>query len=159
MLREVDFYIGVVLSRLIRESSDQLNIRSIPQVASSAICVDGVVALFIKHCTKRLTPWSFTFTEDQIDQIHRVRMAKLEPVIALVCHEDGIVGLTIEELVLLIGDKGQSTNTAWIKASRERREAYAVRGSSAGLGYKVSPSDFSRKVNAIVQERLAESPA
>jgi hypothetical protein len=150
MLGEGEFYSGVVLSRIVRESQQQLTFGSLSQLSGLVFTIDGLVALFIKYSSNRLSPWGFTFTADQVKQIQLVQKSRLEPVIALVCHEDGIAAVAYDEFVSLIGAQIPPTG-GWVRAVRQKRHGYGLKGSQAELKNKVSLSDLWPKISLAME--------
>ncbi len=108
--------------------------------------VNDVAYIYLKHSSKRLTPWSFTFLPEHIKEIAEARKRiKKNIYIVLICGTDGICCLDFNELsqVILIGD---SSGIKQIRISRSRGEKYGVSGSDGKLNHKIGNSDFPRKV-------------
>lgn len=148
MIREQELYHGVALLRLVRECSDSLHIARWPDVGGSAYVVNNTAGLLIKYSTKRLSPWGFTFTPEQLEGLIALKNATKGVVVALVCQRDGIVGLTFEETSQLISMS--SDRQVGISVSRRRRELYAVRGTLGGIDGKISEREYVRKVCTII---------
>ena len=160
MLREVEFFHGVLFARLIREVGSPLEISELPSSGQSAYLIQSQLPLYIKYSTNRLTPWNFTFTVDHLAEMNTLLTRYGEFVLCLVCHEDGIVGLTALEVVRLVGPLTTPYRTASISVQRRRRELYGVRGSVGELDRKVSESTVIRLVLEALSrpERANEKP-
>ena len=96
--------------------------------------LDAKVGLHIKHSTKRLNPWQFTFTPANAHELGLLQMSHADSFVVLVCHTDGMVCLTVDEVLSLLAF-GQG-DQASIRASRHRNELYTVSSGSAELPRK-----------------------
>jgi hypothetical protein len=105
--------------------------------------IDENIGIFIKHSSKRMTPWRFTFLGGHISEIQSL-LATLDQVfLLLICGRDGVVCLDSSEwheVILLDGTSG------WISATRHRNEMYSIKGSKGDLRSKVGPGDFPSKL-------------
>ena len=102
-------------------------------------------ALYLKHCTKRISPWQFTFLPEHLTEISRIETKYKCLFVALICNDDGICCLNsheISQLVLV----GNFNLTKSIRVARLTHEKYTVTGSDGRLPYKIGNSDFPRKI-------------
>jgi hypothetical protein len=129
VIAELDRNHGIVLRQMLVEHGSQLRLGVVEATRRvDAFSLEGA-AFLVKHSSKRLSPWQFTYTPENIAELTRLS-EKYSPVwIFLVCGQDGVVGLSTAELatVAQIGDAG----TAWLRVSRSRNSMYRVAG---GLG-------------------------
>jgi hypothetical protein len=93
-------------------------------------CVERA-AFQIKHSSKRLSPWQFTYVPENLVEL--VALSRLyQPVwVFLVCGRDGVVGLSLSELTS-IAHAGQG-GAAWVRVSRSRNSMYRVFGALGEL--------------------------
>jgi hypothetical protein len=134
------------LSRLVHCSREAIAIQTYPSRGNASYIVDGRIGLYIKHSTKRLSPWTFTFQgrhQDEILEMHR-RFADVLAV--FVCHTDGIACLTFAELQVILGTR--RTDVQWVRISRRPREKYAIAGGHGRLKSKIGDNEFPRKLFA-----------
>lgn len=152
MIKEFEFYHGAVLSKLIHYCPETISLCLYPSPSNASYILNNKIGIYIKHSTKRLTPWRFSFQKVHQDEILEMK-SKLDSVfILLVCHDDGIVTLSFEELKLILDETHGEIE--WISASRNPNKEYTVKGSDGGLDYKIGKSDFPRKVLALIKETI-----
>lgn len=143
MIREFEFYHGVVLSRLVH-GNVPVQIYPFPTTSNASYVLNGAVGLYIKHSAKRLTPWRFSFQQEHQNEIQKMKDKFEDVFLALVCGDDGVVILSYQELKKILDE--QHEETEWISVSRRTREKYTVSGSDGKLKYKIGENEFPSKV-------------
>ena len=131
MIAEFDRYHGIVLRQILVEHGNRVCV-GVANLAGrvDAFFIEGA-AFQIKHSSKRLSPWQFTYMRENLDELAGLRRT-FDPVWAmLVCGEDGVVGLSLDELnsITQIGTGGG----AWIRVSRSRNSMYRIGGGRGDL--------------------------
>jgi len=101
--------------------------------------------IYLKHSTKRLSPWQFTFLSEHLSEIAEIQNDTKALFVILICNDDGICCLDYQEVTQLIM-VGNMDQTKSIRVSRSTREKYAVSGTDGKLSYKIGNSDFPQKV-------------
>lgn len=144
MIKEFEFYHGAVLVTLLHGSDQSISIDLFPSESNASYIVNKNIGLFIKHSTKRMSPWSFSFTQKHQDEILEMKNKLGEVFLLLVCGEDGIVVLNFNESKKILNDAHDPVE--WVSVSRNKKAMYAVKGSDGSLGYKISKKDFPRKL-------------
>lgn len=131
MIAELDRYHGVVLRQLLLAHPGRVSLGLADLTGrKDSFCLDQG-AFQIKHSSKRLSPWQFTYAAENFAELAELRRS-FEPVwVFLVCGQDGVVGLSVDELDSIVqpGDGG----AAWVRVSRSRRSMYRVSGASGEL--------------------------
>lgn len=152
MIAELDRNHGIVLRQMLVEHGSQLRLGVVDTARRvDAFSLEGA-AFVVKHSSKRLSPWQFTYTPENFTELTRLS-EKYSPVwIFLVCGQDGVVGLSASELAAIaqVGDAG----TAWLRVSRSRNSMYRVAG---GLGEL--PRAKSRGVQGFLTEVFTKPAA
>jgi hypothetical protein len=144
MIKEIEKSHGVVLYRLIKQNSNGVLIAPIEEFGTGFFCVNTVFALSIKYSTSRLSPWKFSFTSEQRDQLARLNSQFASPSLALVCGQDGLAIIEYSEWLDLTND--DQCKTLWIRVSRRKNEMYSITGSSGSLSQKIADGEF-RKIS------------
>lgn len=135
MIREYNLFHGAVLVQLVDCMRRPVSINEFAEEGRlTTYILDGTVGLHVKHSMKRLTPWQFTFTAANVRELGHVQMSYADTFVVLVCHTDGMVCLTVDEVVSLLS-LGQG-DQAWLRVSRHRNELYAVSGGGGELPQK-----------------------
>ena len=143
MLKKFEFYHGAVLSRLVH-GDVPVKIHTHLTKSNASYVLNDSVGLYIKHSTKRMTPWRFSFQESHQNEIQEMKDKFKEVFLVLVCHDDGFVTLSFEELKNLLDE--QYDEVEWIAVSRRPREKYFVSGTDGKLKYKIGENEFLDKI-------------
>ncbi|MBE7172495.1 MAG: hypothetical protein INR73_18055 [Williamsia sp.] len=144
MIKEFDFYHGVVFSRLIHESKTPLYIACFTTSSNASYVLNDKVGLYIKHSTKRMSPWRFSMLKKHQAEIEKMKLSMDDVFILLVCGEDGVVCLNYEELKIILNDCLDEVE--WISAARVPNKEYSVKGSDGTLGHKIGKNSFPRNI-------------
>jgi hypothetical protein len=136
MSDEYEFYQGVVLRQLVVNTDLFVMLRPYEkQGRINAFIVNGKIGIFIKHSAKRMSPWSFTFTLEQVSDLLDLTTDYPDTFVIFVCDDDGIVTLKVSDFYAIVNL--QDTDKAWIRIERPPRTQYAVSGNRAELPFKV----------------------
>ena len=131
MIAELDRYHGVVLRQILLACGRRVRVGVVDLSGRvDAFCIERA-AFQVKHSSKRLSPWQFTYMPENLAELDELRRA-FDPVwVFLVCGQDGVVGLSLEELTSIaqVGEGG----AAWIRVSRSRNSMYRVGGALGEL--------------------------
>jgi len=135
MISESDRYQGLVLREIIVSCGERVSVKVVNVSGRvDAFAVDGA-AFQIKHSGKRLSPWQFTYFPDNLDELAELQ-SRFNCVWAfLVCGQDGIVGLSITELLSIV--QLGAGGAAWVRVRRSRNSMYRVAG-TFGLNLSAS---------------------
>ena len=144
MIKEFEFYHGLVFSRIIHTYNGQIEIKPYPTQSNSSYILNDKVGLYIKYSTKRMTPWHFSFRQQHQEEIQEMQ-AKLSSVfVLLVCNDDGIVCINDKELKQVLDENFLPVES--IRIGRKPREKYSVSGTDGKLKLKIGESDFPKKL-------------
>ncbi|WFU58707.1 hypothetical protein QA639_14920 [Bradyrhizobium pachyrhizi] len=149
MLDEYEFYQGAVLRQLVVASDLSLSFRPFEREGRiAAFVMNGRIGIYVKHSSKRMSPWRFTFTIEQAADLLDLEARYPGSFLVFVCESDGAVALSFADLHTLV-DFTQSDN-AWISISRPPRAQYQIAGNRGELDRKVP-----RGVGVILEETMA----
>lgn len=144
MIKEFEFFHGLVFARILHGTQRPLSIKPFPSSTNASYVVNEKIGIYIKYSSKRITPWRFTFKKEHQEEINLMKKELKEVFLILVCNDDGIVCLSYSELKQILDEQHQSIE--WISANRNKREMYSVKGSDGKLGFKIGPNDFPDKL-------------
>ena len=156
MLDEYEFYQGVVLRQLVIESDYSASFQPFErQGRIAAFVVNARVGVYVKHSSKRMSPWRFTFTIEQAADLLDLEHKFPDSFAVFVCGTDGLVTLSFADLHTIVSF--QESENAWVSISRPPRTQYEVAGNRGELQYKVARgiSAIPEIMKARVRERLA----
>ena len=134
-IKKQEFYEGAALHLIIRSG----RVKSIHYDPPFFFLNDRLTVL-LKYCTKVRSPWGFTFTRDEQQQLSLMSDRK-PTVIGLVCGSDGIVALPYESYSTIASIRAAS---AYVSCYRDHGEHYEINGPDGPLKYKVAPSSWQR---------------
>lgn len=144
MIRDFEFYHGLVFARILHGTQRPLYLRPFQSVSNASYVVNDTIGIYIKYSSKRMSPWRFTFSKEHQDEIELMKANCRSVFLILVCNDDGVVCLSYLELKQIL-DK-QHEPIEWISATRRKREMYSVKGSNGELDFKIGQSDFPEKL-------------
>jgi len=156
MLDEYEFYQGVVLRQLAVEADYSISFRPfVREGRINAFVVNGRVGVYVKHSSKRMSPWRFTFTIEQASDLLDLEQKFPDSFIVFVCGTDGLVTLSCADLHTIVSF--HDSENAWVSISRPPRTQYELDGNRGELGYKVARgvSLIPETLKARVRERYA----
>ena len=144
MIKEFAFYHGASLAMLLHYGADSLRIEQYPSSDNSSYVVNNTIGVYIKYSTKRMSPWHFFFENKHKTELVKMASKYRLVVVMLVCRDDGVVGLTLNEFEQIAEISNDATQ--WISITRRPREKYSVKGTKGRLSYKIAMTDFCEKV-------------
>lgn len=139
MLDEYEFYQGVVLRQLAVENDFSMSVSFRPFVREgrvNAFVMNGRVGVYIKHSSRRMSPWRFTFTIEQAADLLDLEHKFPDSFMVFVCETDGLVTLSLADLHSIVSF--QESENAWVSISRPPRMQYELAGNRGELKYKVA---------------------
>ena len=146
MIKEFEQHHGAVLTRLIHGANQLISVEQYPSKSNASYVINGQFGIYIKHCKSRLSPWRFSFAKQHQDDILRMKNHFDSVFVVFVCHTDGIVALSFEELKVILDHEHEEWE--WVAIQRRPRQKYTVSGSDGALPYKIGESDFPAKIFA-----------
>ena len=136
------FFYGSALVRLIHNSKTfGIKLYS----GNNCYLVNEKSITYLKHCTSRISPWSFSFMPEHMAEIARIYETNKNLFIVLICNDDGVCCLDFDELsqVIFFGTINLSKS---VRVSRSPREKYTVTGSDGKLKHKIGDNEFPQKI-------------
>jgi hypothetical protein len=103
------------------------------------------IGVHIKHSASRLPPWQFTYADDNLAEIERLKKRSRSVWLIHVCGQDGFVALTYDEFRSI--NSVDAETTRFVRVDRDRNTMYRVNGTDGKLGRSKR-----RGLNAIFEE-------
>lgn len=154
MIADLDRYHGIVLRQLIVSCAGPVTIGVNDGFGRVDAYLFNRAAFQIKHSSKRLSPWQFTYPQDNFDELNSLS-SRFSPVwIFLVCGQDGVVGVPLDEVKVIL-EPGVA-GVAWLRVSRGRNSMYRVSGARGTLP-RAKPRGVQPFLNSIGVFRENES--
>ncbi len=127
-MAEYEQYHGIVIRALVAELKEGVHVKAHDAHGIlNSFLINNSIGLYIKHSSKRMSPWLFSFTKDNLLELKLLEESAQLTFISFVCGHDGFLTLSKEELQRLSGKK-QSDDSLTIHVKRRKRHMYAVGG-------------------------------
>jgi hypothetical protein len=154
MLKEFEYYHGVVFTQLIHCAKDSLNLKAYRIGGNASYVINNKIGIYIKHSAKRLSPWRFSFLVDHQNEIKAMQGEFEKFFLLLVCGDDGIVSISYDQLKQILDEDHGLIE--WISAIRSRRKEYTIKGSDGKLAKKISKNDFPQRIIECMVEKIVK---
>jgi hypothetical protein len=132
MIGEFEQYHGAAVRDLIVAAGRPLQIEANDDLGRvNTYLVNGDIGVHIKHSSKRLPPWLFTYQTDHVAEIERLSKRCRSAWLIHVCGLDGVVTLSFEEFKSI--NPNQAETTSFVRVDRDRNTMYRVNGTGSKL--------------------------
>ena len=149
-IREIEIFHGIVFFRL-ANCGVPLSITPFGCGVRGFYLINGSVPLYVKHTSKRLSPWAFSFAHEHQDDFLKVKRDFGVAYVIFVCGHDGVCCMEFDQFKQVLDHVHDEVE--WVRISRGKKESYSVKGSDGQFRGKISDSDFP----AVILERLGTS--
>ena len=132
MIGEFERYHGAAIRELIVGSGRPMRIESYDDAGRvNTYRINDAIGVHIKHSTKRLPPWQFTYLEDNLAEIGRLAQTCRSVWLIHVCGQDGVVALSHTEFCSI--NPPDAETTSFVRVDRDRNTMYRVNGTGGKL--------------------------
>lgn len=123
MIPEYKFYHGAVLAELVHELPFPVKVDELYENGRrSSYIIESAVGLHVKHSSKRLHPWNFTFTQQNLNELKLLADVFPDVFLVFVCEAQGMVCCTYKEFETYIGVG--LVETPWIRIDHRKGQWY-----------------------------------
>ncbi|MCF8476694.1 MAG: hypothetical protein K9G60_06665 [Pseudolabrys sp.] len=147
MISDLERYQGVALRQIIISAGRAANIGIANETGRIDCFSIERTAFQIKYSTKRLSPWQFSFTADQMFEIATLLKKFNSAWMLLVCGVDGVVSLSAREFLSIT--ESRPGGVCSIRVSRSKNSMYRISGNAKEL-----PFAKPRGVDDLVNEAI-----
>ena len=132
MIGEFEQYHGAAIRELIVGAGRVISIETFDDMGRvNTYRINGSIGLHIKHSSKRLPPWQFTYLDDNLEEIQRLATKCGSVWLIHVCGLDGIVALSHSEFCSI--NPVDAETTSFVRVDRDRNTMYRVNGTGGKL--------------------------
>lgn len=132
MIGEFEKYHGSALRELIVGVGCPIKIEAYDDIGRvNTYRINGRIGMHLKHSSKRLPPWQFTYLDENLSEIERLAELCKSVWLIHVCGQDGAVALSLSEF-WSVNPRGGET-TSFIRVDRDRNTMYRVNGTGGKL--------------------------
>jgi hypothetical protein len=134
MIGEFERYHGAAIRELIVGANRPLKIETYDDMGRvNTYRIDDTVGIHIKHSSKRLPPWQFTYLNENLLEIERLGERCNSVWLIHVCGQDGAVALSLSEFRSVNPRDAETTN--FVRVDRDRNTMYRVNGTGGKLAH------------------------
>jgi hypothetical protein len=156
MISDLERYQGVALRQIIISAGQNINIGIANETGRIDCFRIEKTAFQIKYSTKRLSPWPFSFTADQMFEIADLIKKFNSAWMLLVYGVDGIVTLRAREFLSIT--EARPGGVCSIRVSRSKNSMYRVSGNAKELPF-AKPRGVDEFVNEAIGHQAPGTPA
>ena len=132
MIAEFELYHGAAIRELIVGACVPVKIESYDNLGRvNTYKINGELGLHIKHSSKRLPPWQFTYSIDNLNEIRELAAHCSSVWLVHICWQAGIVALSLSEFLTINPPDAETTN--FVRVDRDRNKMYRVNGTKGRL--------------------------
>lgn len=132
MIGEFERYHGAAIRELIVGAERPIKIETYDDMGRvNTYRIDGALGIHIKHSSKRLPAWQFTYLDENLGEIERLTECCRSVWLIHVCGQDGAVALSLDEF-WSINPRGGKT-TSFVRVDRDRNTMYRINGTGSKL--------------------------
>jgi hypothetical protein len=132
MTPEYQFHHGALLHEIIITSEAEIRVALCDfHGRPDAYVFNGRVGLLIKHSTKRISPWIFTFSKEHVAELCSLRQVTKICFVGFVCGDDGFVCVRDTDFVPILSPT--ESDLASVRIDRRVKEMYRVSSSGNEL--------------------------
>ena len=149
MINEFKAYHGSAFAELIDESTVPITLFR-PDLSNNAVYIlNNSIGLFIKHSTKRISPWRFSFQTDHVKSVLKLTQKFEHTFMVLICGRYSIAVLNSQEIEDLL--PLNSPVTSWVSVNSSHNTMLTVEGSSGKLKRKIRKSQPFYQIKEILE--------
>lgn len=132
MISEFERYHGAAIRELIVVANRPLKIEPYDGMGRmNTYKINDSIGIYIKHSSKRLPPWQFTYLPDNLFEVQRL-IERCDSVWLIhVCGQDGVVALSAPEFFGI--NPRDAGTTSFVRVDRDRNTMYRVNGTGGKL--------------------------
>lgn len=132
MIGEFERYHGAVIRQLVVGMKQELCISVADESGRiNAFMLNRKVGVYIKHSSKRLPPWQFTYQDAHLEEIDKLKKKMGSIWLIHACGRDGIVAISLDEFYSM--NPVQKNTTSFVRVDRDRHTMYRVNGTGSRL--------------------------
>jgi len=142
-IKDMELMHGAALHRLL-SADNNVTIKEMNYQTNGFYLINNEIPIYIKHTTKRLSPWRFTFNKQHQDDFEKARRDFKIAYMVFVCWYDGICCIEFEEFKHVLDNFHEDVE--WVAIKRNKGEKYAVSGKDGILKRKVADGEFPKVI-------------
>ena len=153
MINEFKSYHGSAFAELIDESLVPIKLFRPNLLNNSYYVLDENIGFYVKHSTKRMTPWRFTFLTDHVLELEKIMERHEFCFLVLICGRDSIAVIEKAEILKLL--PFASPALSWVSVQTSHNTSLTIEGSSGSLKRKLKKSKPFWRVREILNQRYS----
>jgi hypothetical protein len=138
MISEFKRYHGSAIAELLDDAEEPISISRYDLNNNAVYILNSKIALFIKHSTKRIAPWRFSFAPEHLLVYFELQEKYQHIFVVLVCGNDSVAVINANQFSKLIDV--HSLENSWISVTTSHNTSMQVEGSFGALKTKLLKS-------------------
>ena len=151
MIEEFKFYHGVVLTGLVDNFEGKIGLQRLVSENNAMYLINDQIGLYIKHSSARLSPWRFSFQNENVIDIYSLMLSQKNCFLSLVCGRDCVAVLDQEEIHELLDY--DETKPQWISVGTTHNRSLTVEGSKGKLRRKLLKSKPYDRIYKLISQK------
>lgn len=154
MISDTAQYHGSFFVMLLEYFEEPLAIERLTELGPGYYLLASFVPVYLKLSTKRKGPWTFNFFRSHQEAQDKLFSIYGECFTCLICGQDGVLGLNMEELRRILDDSFEEQES--ISVRRRLNAMYQVKGRNGALEHRVSRRSVFEKIHAKITKQKTE---
>lgn len=135
----------VLKGRLLKEKRHLL-------LGAKQTAIEFSTGLFIKHSTKRASPWSYNFIREHQDEVKALHSEYGQVFLIFVNGGDGIACVNYEQFKDVLDEHHEEQE--WVRVSRKPKQNYRISGNDGKLEKPLPRNSFPKVITEFFEELL-----
>lgn len=132
MIGEFEQYHGAAIRDLVVGAEQPIRIEADDKHGRvNSFVVNDCIGIYIKHSSKRLPPWQFVYSDENLGETDRLAIRCRNVWLLHICGRDGVVAINLDEFLAINPVKAETTS--FVRVDRDRHTMYRVNGTGAKL--------------------------
>ena len=136
----------VLRGRLLKEKRHLL-------LGAKQTVIEFSTGLFIKHSTKRASPWSYNFIREHQDEVQALHTEHGQVFLIFVNGDDGIACVNYEQLKDVLDENYEEQE--WVRVFRKPKQNYRISGNDGKLEKPLPRNSFPKVITEFFEELLS----
>jgi len=153
LINEFKSYHGSAFAELIDESLVPIKLFRPNLLNNSYYVLDENIGLYVKHSTKRMTPWRFTFLTDHVQELEKIIERHEYCFLVLICGRDSIAVIEKTEILKLLPFANPAPS--WVSVQTSHNTSLTIEGTCGSLERKLKKSKPFWRMREILNQRYS----
>jgi hypothetical protein len=118
--------------------------------------VEFAAGIFLKTSMKRASPWGYSFTRENQDEVQSLKNKYGQVFLIFVNGDDGIACIDFNSSKQVLDENHEENE--WLRISRKPRQAYRITGNDGAMNSTLSINSFPRVISHYFEKLIINAP-